>query len=736
MKRLLEQIGLTFLSVLAVVFYFGKTSAIIIAVLSACIALVFLIVKKYRKTIFMPAMAITALVACVINISYTTFVYEKTVNTYDGYKGFVTAELTEEPYKVYDTYCYEFNAVSVDSTECDFDFIAYHNELLSLDPGDIISIDVSFYKIESNSKIANGFFVAGDFGYTTPHYVVEKSDSDSLYYKMIRLRRSVREKLDNVLSPVDSQLCNALLLGDKYGLPLSVREDFIRSGSMHLIVVSGLHFTILASAFFLFARKLRKLRALSIVPVFIFTFLYMMLTGFTGSVLRSGVMMIVYGVGVLISRDVYSPNSLGIAAFVVVLFFGPYSAGDVGVILSFASTYSILKLSPKIYEKCEKFLLYKPKTKHEGIRKYISKYLYKTNKFCLLLLCMNISAYAVSVPLSIFFFDAFSTVSVVTSFILALPIQWMLLSAVILSIVLFLPILSFLQPLVIWVIEALSAFIMAVVSLVSSFEFSYVYIENDYVYICVIMALVLIALAYYFRIKNRLTIVVTSTLLIFTIGFVSAYALSTSYSRLTVYDVSNGTAIYYNSPSVNAVIDLQCTTVKCNKVVSEIEKSTTQVDYYSCVSNTTTGRKNLSTFSQAFAINNVLLYDSKSDSALSHSIRNVDTPTDIYTVRLSDTESIYYYLISGEYVTYFVSKEYTTLILPGYFDAADLPEYLCKADTIVVSSSILNYERLSCDTLIISTSEEFSDKIMGHMYKISNRVLLTKDGDIELLMEV
>mgnify|MGYP006967222459 CR=1 FL=1 len=52
MKRLLSQIGLTYLSVLAVVFYLGKTFAFYLGFVALVLSLIFISVKKCRKTVF------------------------------------------------------------------------------------------------------------------------------------------------------------------------------------------------------------------------------------------------------------------------------------------------------------------------------------------------------------------------------------------------------------------------------------------------------------------------------------------------------------------------------------------------------------------------------------------------------------------------------------------------------------------------------------------------------------
>lgn len=736
MKRLLEQIGLTLLVVLAIVFYFGKTATCIIVTISACLLIAFIVIKKFRKTVYLPVMASVSLIACIINLVYTANVYDKVIENYDGFEGNVVAQLKEEPYKSYGGYVYEFNARRADNQECDFDFIAYYADLIDIEVRDQLVINMSFHKTDSYDQKSKGYFLVGDFGYNMTDYAVVKSDGSSLYYKVVNIRKNIRESINSVVHQPASQLCNALLLGDKSSLPSEIRDDFLKSGTLHLVVVSGLHFSVLVSIFFAFALRFKKLKYYFLIPGFIFMIFYMLLTGASGSVVRSAVMMFVCGLGIAFSRSIYSPNSIGLAAIVVLVVFGPYSAGDIGVILSFASTYSILRLTPDFYEKAEKYLVYKPKSTYKGFKRFVVNKAVQLNKFFVMMLCVNISAYLISVPLSVIFFDGVSVVSVFSSFVLALPVQILLVFLLVLAIVIFLPVLSFVEPVVLFFTNILSEFILATVSLFADLSFSYVYIDNNYADLCALFTLVLFALALLSKSRYRTTILALSTVLMFFVGSTSATLLSFDKATLNIYNVGNGIGVYYESPSSDAVVYMDCANSRCHNIISKIEKTTSDIDFYANVSDTNSGRNCLISCAQTFAIDDVLLYDSSRSYAIGDKVKSVHNATDIYTVNISGNEKIVYYYINGQYVVLLFVNNYKTLILPDHFDVSYLPDYLCKADTIVVSSNLGCYERLSCDTLILSVSDEFSDALMSCMHSISNRVLLTKDGDIEFLLEV
>ena len=114
MKRLLAQIGITYFSVLAAAFYLSDFAVMIIGGVAALLVILFFIIKRARQTIFLPAMAIAALVACIINIGYSALFVKPYVEQYGDAVHTVRAELADEPYRSYSKYYYKLNVKEID----------------------------------------------------------------------------------------------------------------------------------------------------------------------------------------------------------------------------------------------------------------------------------------------------------------------------------------------------------------------------------------------------------------------------------------------------------------------------------------------------------------------------------------------------------------------------------------------------------------------------------------------
>ncbi|MDO4748674.1 MAG: ComEC/Rec2 family competence protein [Eubacteriales bacterium] len=735
MERLLGQIGLTYLSVLAIVFFFGTTCAFVLMGISLVLFIIFMLVKRCRSTVFMPVIACVALLGCVVNVMYTTFVYDTTVNDYASYKGEITAKLKDEPYKYYGNYCYLFNCTSIKGEECDFDFIMYHNDLLNIEPADIITAEVELNKSNNKSNIADGYFLVGEMDYDKAPFTVEKPEYKGVYSYIIGIKSSVREYLRTTLDKDSYELCTALLLGDKYELSDDIRNDFTKAGVSHLVVVSGMHFSVFASVFILLAKKYKRYRMVILSVATLFILFYMMITGMQPSVARSGIMLLVSIVALAVRRDTYPLNSLGLAAIVILCITSPYSAGDIGLILSFATTFSIITVAPIMYRKLySKLFAQRPvaRSTNKAID-YIRPKIRKINIFLLSLFCVNVGAYIVALPLSICFFGAVSALSIISSFVLSYPIELLLLLALLIVLTSFVPYASVVLE---WLIQLVTDAVLAVVGFFAELPFSYIYVIYNFVYLWLAFCVVLAIFIYFSKSKNRLKILSLLTVLMLSVGYLHAFYLDSNTVELNVYDVGGGLAVVHSSSDTTAVLTLDCSTSNATKTIRKLEQTVDNIDFASSVADNADSANALKSLTKAFAINDVLLYDTKRTVTLSETTGVVLEPSLYQEVQLADNSVISYYMVKGTYITYLDSEMYSMLILPYGVDVADVPEKFRVADVIVLNSCVENYELLSCDTLIISSNEDFAYYTMKYIYEISNRVLLTAESDVSIILEV
>jgi competence protein ComEC len=162
---------------------------------------------------------------------------------------------------------------------------------------------------------------------------------------------SLKRKLENMISanisPQMAGILKAMLLGQRKEVPPQINELFMRTGTVHILAVSGLHVGIAAFISLLFLKAAgipKKLRYLLSIFILI---LYCVITGMRPSTVRATIMAIILLVGLLFEREPDIYNSLFVAA-IVILWINPLQLLDAGFQLSFSSVFFILWLFPKI----------------------------------------------------------------------------------------------------------------------------------------------------------------------------------------------------------------------------------------------------------------------------------------------------------------------------------------------------------------------------------------------------
>ncbi|UCD86445.1 MAG: DNA internalization-related competence protein ComEC/Rec2 [Desulfobacterales bacterium] len=146
-------------------------------------------------------------------------------------------------------------------------------------------------------------------------------------------------------------ILKALLIGDRSEISPKTREVFSRTGTAHLLAISGLHIGIVATLAFLsfrfiLTRSQRVLLAawstkgaalLSMFPVLFYGFL----AGMSPATQRAVIMVTVFLMALLFERERDTINTLAVAALVI-LIINPTALFEISFQLSFTAVFAIL----------------------------------------------------------------------------------------------------------------------------------------------------------------------------------------------------------------------------------------------------------------------------------------------------------------------------------------------------------------------------------------------------------
>jgi competence protein ComEC len=214
----------------------------------------------------------------------------------------------------------------------------------------------------------------------------------------------IKGKIENILSKYvctgAAGILNAMILGDKDRIPRFIIDSMVKSGTIHILVVSGFNVGIVAFVIILALKVLRISKRIRIILAIPLLVLYCLATGASSPVVRATIMALVFMLAYLFKRqaDIYNALSLA-AAFILTI--NPQQLFDIGFQLSFASVASIVWLYPRI-------------KKLSGLEYLKIKFLRFTLEGCL----VSFSAWLGTMGLVAWYFKIFSPITVLANLVI------------------------------------------------------------------------------------------------------------------------------------------------------------------------------------------------------------------------------------------------------------------------------------------------------------------------------
>jgi len=154
------------------------------------------------------------------------------------------------------------------------------------------------------------------------------------------LRASLGEPLRRLVPEPESGILLGVALGDRGSISADLAYAFSRSGTSHLLAISGFNMTLVASAMgaLLRGRCGPRARAIATVAAVV---LYSLLVGLGASVVRSAVMAAITSLGLALGRRAAAANGL-CAAIAIMQVLDPATVGDASFLLSAGATAGLL----------------------------------------------------------------------------------------------------------------------------------------------------------------------------------------------------------------------------------------------------------------------------------------------------------------------------------------------------------------------------------------------------------
>ena len=187
------------------------------------------------------------------------------------------------------------------------------------------------------------------------HYLIKKADikiissgnGSKVKTFLFKLRNSFIDKINKVIPSPESDLANGLILGVKGGFDDDMNNEFISTGTIHIVALSGYNVSIVAEGIMkTFSLVFSQL--VSIIFGIFVIILFIIMTGGTSTAVRAGIMATIMLLGRMTGRKYLAGRALVIAALLMIAY-DPRVVVDMSFQLSFIATGGVLFLTPKVF---------------------------------------------------------------------------------------------------------------------------------------------------------------------------------------------------------------------------------------------------------------------------------------------------------------------------------------------------------------------------------------------------
>lgn len=279
---------------------------------------------------------------------------------------------------------------------------------------------------------------------------------NNLMYEYIYKAKSYISNTIRYLYKTNSDFINSMMLGQKDDLSQNEKLMFTRTGTSHIIAISGLHTGILSGLIIFMMGKINKIYKLIVLSTMMF--IYSAMVGNSPSIIRAIMFMISLYLSFFLDRKMDKISTL---SFIGILFVinNPYIIYNISFQLSFLATLSIIYF-----------------------------YGYINNKLNIKIISLTLSANILTIPIIYYNFEGIPLVSILGNIIIV-PFVGIIIYLAILSLILF-NINIYISSIVVYINRFILETIYVLLERISNLDFAYIVIEEPKLYYVIIYYIV------------------------------------------------------------------------------------------------------------------------------------------------------------------------------------------------------------------------------------------------------
>lgn len=275
---------------------------------------------------------------------------------------------------------------------------------------------------------------------------------NNLMYEYIYTLKSYISNTIRYLYKINSDFINSMILGQKEDLSQDEKLMFTRTGTSHIIAISGLHTGILSGLIIFTIGRINNVYKLIVLSIIMF--IYSAMVGNSPSIVRSIMFMISIYLSFFLDRKIDKISTL---SFIGILFliYNPYIIYNISFQLSFLATLSIIYF-----------------------------YGYINNKLKVKVISLTLSANILTLPIIYYNFKGIPVVSILGNIIIV-PFVEIIIYLAILSLILF-EINVHISSIVVYINRSILEIIYLLLEKISNLDFAYITVEEPKLYYVII----------------------------------------------------------------------------------------------------------------------------------------------------------------------------------------------------------------------------------------------------------
>lgn len=195
----------------------------------------------------------------------------------------------------------------------------------------------------SESTNPGGYSEKSSYGSKGYKYKLEDAEveaasgrKDLLLYALGRVSYCMSTGYDRVTDEETAGVLKAMILGDRSDIDTEIRDIYQQSGVIHILVVSGLHVSLITSAVIKLLSLLGLSKRKAALGGIAAAIIYGLMTGMAASTMRAVIMSVIVSLGTCLGRTPDPPTSMAFA-LIILMIVQPDLITSTGLLLSFAA---------------------------------------------------------------------------------------------------------------------------------------------------------------------------------------------------------------------------------------------------------------------------------------------------------------------------------------------------------------------------------------------------------------